>query len=142
MKNLLPKTAGIVLSIALLSSLTGCQSLMSQQKGVTEPNPDMVTVQIRASNKAAKNVQVPVAPNMRLQDVVSQAKTSFRNKTAYIVRTSPKTGEQHKLTASFGKNRRISMETDYAIQPGDKVVIAEDTTSSFDRVMKSMLGRS
>ena len=79
---------------------------------------------------------------MRLQEIVDSSKAPFRHKKAYVVRTSPKTGQQHKLEASFDTNRRVSMETDYAIQPGDRVVIAEDTTSSFDRVMKTMIGRN
>lgn len=132
-----------VASILLTASLTGCQSLTTQpQQQPPAQNPNMLTVQVRAANRGAKNVQIPRTQNMRLQDVVNSTKTKFRNKNAYIVRISPKTGDKHKLEAKFGDNRRISLETDYAIQPGDRVVISEDTTSSFDRVLKSMLGRT
>lgn len=135
----------LAVSILLIASLTGCQSLMSQsgpQPQVPAENPNMVMIQVRAANRSAKNVQIPLVSNMRLQDVLNGTKSNFRNKNAYIVRTSPKTGDKHKLEASFGDNRRISLETDYAIQPGDRVVISEDTTSSFDRVLKSVLGRT
>lgn len=136
--------AKTVASLLLIASITGCQSLTSQSAQPQSPTqaPNMLTVQIRAANRSAKNVQIPMTPNMRLQDVVNSTKTKFKNKNAYVVRTSPKTGEKHKLEASFGDNRRISLETDYAIQPGDRIVISEDTTSSFDRVLKSVLGRS
>jgi len=127
--------------VLLIVASTGCQALTTQQQQVAS-SQDMVTVQLRESNRSPKNIQVPLTPEMRLQNVLDTSKIPFRNKRAYIIRTSPKTGEQHKLEANFGNNRRISLESDYAIQPGDRVVIAEDTTSSFDRVMKSMLGRS
>lgn len=133
---------GVATLLLLLTSLTGCQTLVSKTQPAPTDNPNMVTVQIRPSGRSPKNVQIPITPNMRLQDVVESSKANFRNKKAYISRTSPMTGERHKLEASFGKNRRISLETDYAIQPGDRIVVAEDTTSSFDRVMQSMLGRS
>lgn len=128
--------------VLLLSSMSiGCQSMMTSSSQAV-PTTDKIVVQIRRANGKPKNVEVDLKPNMRLQDVVKASKANFRNKIAYIVRTSPTTGQQHKLEGSFDSNRRISLETDYAIQPGDRVVIAQDTTSSFDRVVKSMLGRS
>jgi hypothetical protein len=128
-------------SLLVIAGLTGCQSLTTNQ-GTIESQPETISVQIRASGRKPKNIQLPLTPNMRLQDVVNVSNANFRNKIAYVVRTSPSTGEKHKLQAQFGSNRRISLETDYAIQPGDRVVIAQDTTSSFDRVMKTMLGRT
>lgn len=131
-----------LLAAATLIGLVGCQALTIEQKQVSSASPpDMITVQIRRPNRTPKTKQIPLKPDMRLQEVVEACKAPFRNKVAYIVRTSPKTGDQHKLEASFSSSRRISLETDYAIQPGDRVVIAEDTTSSIERVMKSMLGR-
>ena len=129
-------------SVLVIASLTGCQTLTSSSQAPLDTPPDKITVQIRAANRQPKNIQIALTPNMRLQDILNGSKANFRNKTAYIVRTSPKTGEKHKLEANFGANRRISLETDYAIQPGDRVVVAQDTTSSFDKVMKSMFGRS
>ncbi len=131
-----------LLFLVLLMS-TGCQTIAAfDVSEETTPLPDHVPVQIRPSGQQAKNIDVPVKDGMLLQDVVDAAKPRFRNKIVYIVRVSPKTGNRHKLEAKFGSNRRISFETDYAIQPGDRVVIAQDTTSSFDRVMKAVLGRT
>lgn len=136
------RTISVLAATATLIGLVGCQSLTTEQKQVSAPSPDMVTVQIRRSNRSPKTKQIPITPNMRLQEVVDASKVPFRNKVAYIVRTSPKTGDNHKLEANFSNSKRISLETDYAIQPGDRIVIAEDTTSSIERVMKSMMGRS
>ena len=144
-RNLIKKYSRMtsaLLVAATLIGLVGCQALTTDQKQISATSPDMITVQIRRSNRSPKTKQIPLQPNMRLQEVVDSSKAPFRNKVAYIVRTSPKTGDQHKLEANFSSSKRISLETDYAIQPGDRIVIAEDTTSSIERVMKSMLGRS
>ena len=130
---------GIVLMFA---TLCGCQSLTTTAEAPRDVPADKIAVQIRPAGKKPRNIQLPLKPDLRLQEVINASKAGFRQKTAYVVRTSPKTGERHKLVASFGANRRVSLETDYALQPGDRVVIAQDTTSSFDKVMKSMLGRT
>ena len=116
--------------------------MMTQRQQANSPTGEMVTVQIRPAYGKTTNQEIPLAENMRLQDVVDNVKTDFSNKQAYLVRTSPLTGEQHKLEGLFDKSRRISLQTDYAIQPGDRIVVTQDTSTSFDRVMKSMLGRS
>ena len=130
-----------IIGIVCLMAVSGCQTFMASPQEPTSTSDEVVKVQIRKHSKKPRNLELPLKPNMRLQDVVKESKPGFRNKSVYIVRTSPKTGERHKLQASFGSSRRITMETDYAIQPGDRVVIAEDTTSSFDKVMRSLMGR-
>lgn len=127
--------------IALVVSCSGCQSMM-QTSQTAAASPEKVSVQIRPAYGKAKSEEIQLKPKMTLQTVVNESGANFRSKNAYIVRTSPLSGEQHKLEAQFESNRRISLETDYAIQPGDRVVISQDTTSSFDRVMQSVMGRS
>ena len=120
---------------------TGCQSLTTLDHPVAESREN-ITVQIRAANRKSVNQQITLKPNMRLQDVVNESNVRFRNKTAYIVRTSPSTAQRHKLEAVFGPNKRISLETDYALQPGDRVVIAQDPRTSIERIMMDIFGRS
>ena len=130
------------LSVFLLS-LAGCQSIIQSPSSAADGLPqEMIDVQIRPAFGKARNEQIPFTANMTLQDVVKKTKVRFRNKFAHIVRTSPETGESHKLEGVFGSNRRITLQTDYAIQSGDRVVITQDTTTSFDRVMRSMFGGS
>lgn len=140
---LVHRMAACLLLFPVLLISSGCQTIAAFDASEdATPLPDHVQVQIRPVGVQAKNIDVPLKDGMLLQDVVDAAKPSFRNKIVYIVRVSPNTGNRHKLEAKFGSNRRISFETDYAIQPGDRVVIAQDTTSSFDRVMKAVLGRT
>ena len=140
MENL--RTAGCAMALWVVS-LSGCQMMIQSANPLeTLPTRDEIAVQVRPAYGKSRTVSVPFEPNMCLQDVVDKSKPRFRNKQAYIVRTSPTSGEKHKLEGEFAGNRRISLETDYAVQPGDRVVISQDTSTSFDRVMRALLGRS
>lgn len=132
----------LLFGVALLACcLSGCQ-MMVQQPATTSLPSETIPVQIRPAYGKVKQIDVVLEPNMRLQDVIEASKVKFRSKLVHIVRTSPLTGQTHKLEAEFGARRRVSLETDYAIQPGDKVVIAQDTRSSMERVMLEVLGRT
>ena len=98
----------------------GCQSMIQSTPQGTASTQEMVSVRIQPAYGKPRSTQIPLKENMRLQDVVDGVRVGFHNKSALIVRTSPSTGERHKLEAQFGSNRRISLQTDYAIQPGDR----------------------
>jgi hypothetical protein len=137
-----------LLVLALLFGTTaGCQTVLTPNQGASSDLPlsaeNSITVEVRPAYAKATLVQLPLAPDMRLQDAVDASKVRFGKREIYIVRESPRTGRNHKLSAGYDRaNRRISMETDYALQPGDRVVIAQDTTTSLETVMQNMLGRS
>lgn len=145
--NTTKRTIPGLLLLLCLSGLTGCQTLLTapgEQAAplVTEPQNE-VTVEVRPTSGKPTAKKLVLQENMRLQDAVGATKTKFRNKDVYIVRISPQTGQKHKLSATYNRvNRRVTMETDYAIQPGDRVVIAQDATSGLERVMRNFLGRS
>jgi hypothetical protein len=79
---------------------------------------------------------------MCLQDALNTSGARFRKKDVYIVRTSPKTGTKHKLGANFDVGKqKVTLETDYAIHPDDVVVVAEDTSTVLDDILKGVLQR-
>ena len=146
MKTIKRTVPGSLLFLCV-SGLTGCQTLFTapgeQAAPVVAAPQNQVTVEVRPSNRKPTENQLVLTTNMRLQDAVAATKTKFRNKDVYIVRVSPLTGQKHKLSAVYDRaSRRVTMDTDYAIQSGDRVVIAQDTTTSLERVMKDFLGRS
>ena len=48
-----------------------------------------------------------------------------------------------KMGATYDSGKKeITMETDYAIHPGDVVVVAENTTTGVERMLKGVLGRT
>ena len=141
---------GLLLFLYVIG-LTGCQTLFTapgEQASPPRVEPQsqvksQVTVEVRPANGKPTKNQLVHSENMRLQDAVAATRTKFRNKDVYIVRLSPRTGQKHKLSGVYDRaNRRVTMETDYALQPGDRVVIAQNTSTSLERVMKNFLGRS
>ena len=146
MKTTKRTVPGLLLFLCVVG-LAGCQTLITKSgEPASTPGAEPqhhVTVEVRPAHGTATKTQLVLSKNMRLQEVVAATKAKFRNKDIYIVRVSPQTGQKHKLSAVYDRvNRRITLETDYAIQPGDRVVIAQDTTTSLERVMKTFLGRS
>jgi hypothetical protein len=106
----------------------------------TEPT-SVVNVEIRPVGRRPLRKKLPLVEAMRLQDAVNAAQPRFRKMEIYVVRTSPETGQKHKMGASFDAARReVRLETDYALHPGDLVVLAQDTSSPLDAVMKAVLG--
>ncbi len=146
MKTTKRTVPGLLLFLCVYG-LTGCQSLFTapvEQAAPFVAKPqNQVTVEIRPANSKPTENQLVLTTNMRLQDAVAATKTKFRNKDVYILRVSPLTGQKHKLSAVYDRaSRRVTLNTDYAIQSGDRVVIRQDTTTSLERVMKNFLGRS
>lgn len=125
-------------------SLTGCQTLTTQSSSPAPPAQQQAqaTVEVRAANRKPVTREIPVQPDTRLQTIVDMSKANFRNKRVFIVRESPTTGKKHRLEATMGARGKIALETDYAIQPNDQVVIAEDTTTAIEKMMRNALGRS
>ncbi len=143
-KNSKQTAAGLL--ILCCFHLTGCQTLTTltgDKSPVPPPGQDTFTLEVRPSYGKATRKQVPLTQDLWLQETLAMSNAKFRNKDVFIVRVSPKTGQKHKLSAVYDRtNRRVTMETDYAILPDDLVVIARDTTSSLERVMTNVLGRN
>jgi hypothetical protein len=140
--------------VLLLLSTSGCSSLSvtgalpltradSEATSTASPAASC-TVELRTGRRRAKTVDVPLSRETRVQDVLdaSRATSKFRSLDVVIMRPTSNASEPLlKLPCRFDRdNRRIGWETDYAVLPGDRVVVREDTTRPFDRVMGSMLG--
>jgi hypothetical protein len=106
------------------------------------PSPATFSIEVRPAGRSPKRKQVVLEKDLHLQDAVKMSGAHFRKKDIYIVRKSPKTGTRHKLGTTIDSQRRqISLETDYAILPGDVVVVAEDTSTVFDEILQGVLRR-
>ncbi|MCA9150954.1 MAG: hypothetical protein KDA92_16695 [Planctomycetales bacterium] len=101
------------------------------------------SVEFRGGSKD-KTISVPVTSETRVQDVleVSRATSKFRNLDVYILRATPQGPERAlKMACRFDrKERRIGFESDYAVLPGDRVIVSEDHSSRFDQIMSSVVG--
>ena len=99
---------------------------------------------MRGHSRRPQTVEVPLSEKTCVQDVLdaSRATSKFRNLDVVVLRPTPKASEPLlKLACRFDRRkRRIGWESDYAVLPGDRVIVREDTSGGLDKIMTSMLG--
>ena len=106
--------------------------------------PATCAVEMRSRLRRGKTVEFPLSDDTRVQDVLdaSRATSKFRHLDVAILRPTPHASEPVlKLECRFdGKTRRIGWESDYAVLPGDRVLVREDTSEGLYRVICNALG--
>jgi hypothetical protein len=102
------------------------------------------TVELRTRTRRPQTLDVPLSDQTRVQNVLdaSRATSKFRNLDVFILRPTPQASEPMlKLGCRFDrKARRIALETDYAVLPGDRVVVREDTSVGVEKFVSMLLG--
>ncbi len=146
-----PRLASAILLCAVCHGCTAVPkpsslALLTSEKTESAPAPSAATctVELRMNARRTKTVDVPLAEDTRVQDVLdaSRATSEFRNLDVVILRPTPEASEPIlKLACRFDhRKRQIGWESDYAILPGDRVMVREDPSGGFDKVMSSVLG--
>jgi hypothetical protein len=135
---------------------TGCQALPSaasldqaiapQPPGIGQPpqtgaTPNHCVVVLRdAGSSSSQRVNVDLEKETHIQDLLTRsgALRRYRRMDIQLIRTTP-TGAKHRMGVDFDRaSRKVAMQSDYAIQPGDVLLVEEDPTNTLD----DMLGRS
>jgi hypothetical protein len=141
----------MLLAGVVVASVTGCANLgglpgfslraSGEPESITGPNR-VCTVEVHDRGKP-NTITVPLTAESRVQDVLvaSDVIGKFRKMKVYVVRQSPRhPEEQVRLSTQFDpQERRISLETDYAVMSGDKIVVVEDKTTQIDKTLGSIL---
>lgn len=110
---------------------TGGAPVAPQAKVIVEMHPD---------KGESKLVERPLTEPTSVQQMLVQsgATKNFRRLTVDLVRPLP-TGGYHKIALSYNReSKRMNTESDYALQPGDRLIIIEDTTTMFDDAMQKV----
>ncbi len=101
------------------------------------------TVEIRRPGYTTQFVRIPHTGVTYLQEALekSGATQKIRKMELYVLRTPPQGGPRQRLTAVYDvAARRVTWESDYAIYPGDHIVVTEDTSTDFDHLLNKVLG--
>lgn len=148
---------GLLACTLLVSSLTtGCSSLpsgaglpllgASSKKAAAEETASQAncTVEMHGGSKRPKAVQVPITPNTHVQDVLvaSKAAKRFSNPEVVLVRRV-ENGSQRTLKLACRYDRkedRIAWDTDYAVHPGDRILVREDQANPMGSMLNSVTG--
>jgi hypothetical protein len=97
-----------------------------------------VYVEYHAASGKKSREEVPLQPNMTVQGLITQTKADkkFRRITVDLVRTTG--GEPHKLKITYlNEANRVDYTFDYALHPGDRLLIKQDTTSQLAAMLKT-----
>jgi hypothetical protein len=137
---------------AILSGLAGC-SLFKEQAapklaaevtpGPTPGAPPAAkyVVEIHPENGKPQSVEKPLTETTHVQSALEQtgADKKFGRAIVEVYRPLP-TGGWHKMTLEFDhRTKRVPPEYDYAVLPGDRIVVTEDPRTVADDFMERVL---
>jgi hypothetical protein len=108
-----------------------------------QPAGPTYTVEIRRPGYSTQFSRIPHQGATHLQDALekSGAAKKLKRMELYVLRTPPQGGPRQRLAAEYDAGKkRVAWESDYAIYPGDHVVVIEDTSSEFDAMVSRFLG--
>ncbi|MEX1042252.1 MAG: hypothetical protein WDZ51_16590 [Pirellulaceae bacterium] len=146
MTNRLP-TFTLPALLMVLSGL-GCQTFSNSGPDVAEvggdmPQQPMIMVEMQSGESTQKSVKLPLASAPTLQAAVEQSKADHRFKRFHIaISRLPQNsgGQPQTLVSKYDHvSNKIPFDSDYALRPGDRVVIVEDKSSVVDDMLGSFL---
>ena len=107
------------------------------------PDSQTMVVELHRLNGLAGRVRVPVKPGMVVQNVLEEsgAFDQFSRMTIKLKRRVDGRQGYLPLTAVYDHGRKtVRPESNYAIRPGDFLIVTEDTTTSTDEMVQQLLG--
>jgi len=127
------------------SLLTQGQGNKNQQRSHDEQvaSNQTVVVELHREGGLAGRLRLPVTSGMVVQDVLegSGAIDRFDRMTIKVKRFVKGQQAYLPLTAVYDHNRNeVRPESNYAIQPGDFLIVTEDTSSSSQDMLQQLLG--
>ncbi|MDP6558317.1 MAG: hypothetical protein QGF59_18750 [Pirellulaceae bacterium] len=99
-------------------------------------------VEIRASGKEPKKIRMSLDDATHVQKVLEHTGLvkQFRNMYIELSRKLPDSS-RHKLEVRYdAKRNHVISAFDYALHPDDLLVVRQDSSTSFDRMLKKLAG--
>ena len=140
--------ATAAVSLVVLSS--GCTSLGTkgmagffgdQEQPAPDPSSTYQVLFVPAEGNPEQLTRT-LSGQMHVQEALDQvgAAKKFRRIQVELVRPLP-SGQFHRITCEYDLGtKRVTPEFDYALLPGDRLVVKEDPTNMFDDMLSSALG--
>jgi len=142
----------LLAAAAILSGLTGCS--MFREKPIPKLGAEVTpgaatpassaakfTIEIQPSKGKPQAVEKQLTDQVHVQTALEQsgALKKWKRVVVKIYRPLPK-GGWHKMDLEFDReSHRVPPEFDYAILPGDRIIVIEDTSTVFDDVAERAL---
>lgn len=119
-----------------LAALVG--GSQSKQTEEAKPTGPVVYVHVIPEIGRPRRVDVPYTQGATVQHAITQAKAlkRFSNVKIEVIRTDKQTGQRVKMNSRYlASKRRIAISDDYALYPGDYIVVQEDTKTQLDQIL-------
>jgi len=137
------------IGLLLCAASAGCTSMFSRNELplATQPGyppPEMFVIEYHGDGKKVKQVEMPLEPGMTVDDALAKSKANRRYRRTFVdIRRIAPGGLPHKMPIDFdnGQNR-VSHSTNYALHPGDHVIVTEDSSTFVDDIGQKYLGLS
>ena len=138
--------------LAIASGLVGCSIFkdQTQPKLAAEVQPGgapaqapsgRYSVEIRSERGKPQSVEKEMTEPLHVQTALEQTGAAKKFPRAFIELYRPlPNGGWHKMELEFDReNHRVPPEFDYAVLPGDRIVVIEDSTNILDDFMARAL---
>lgn len=128
--------------IAAALCLSGCAMFNGGQKPQTGPAPGQCAVEVKSAGGKVEVGHLDVPADATVQSVLEKTKANrkFSRVKVDLQRKLP-SGEWHKMGVDYDSGaRQVDPLHDYHVQPGDRVVVTEDTSNGLDDLMKNQTG--
>lgn len=151
-QRLLPRLSLLSLGALLALASSGCSSFHPRQLDVLgvfaprrpsppAPGEPAYTVVVVPALGSVDEFTVAYDNPITVQEALDQtgAMYHFPRAEVYIERMVPKAGTSHKLTTTYDYAAGgVAPETDYAIYPGDRLVVKQDTTTLIEQTLEGI----
>jgi len=133
--------AALLLSGCAVMNTGGTQSLPVPEAAVTAApgSTASITVEIRPAGKKSEMTQLPLDNETTVQQALEKAKLiqRFRRMNIEVLRV---TGQQRaKLDVKYDHAKaHVNPLYDYALYPGDHLIVAQDTSTPLDDMLESL----
>jgi hypothetical protein len=103
-----------------------------------------VAVEFQSASGKVKRVPVPLEAGMAAQDAIDKTKAGkhFGRCDIDLVRPGTLSPEPVKMPLAWDNDRkRVAHSTNYALHPGDRIVVRENTSSALDDMLAKVMGQ-
>jgi hypothetical protein len=136
-----------MLGLILLVTNVGCASLVTRSAAPLAEQPayppqESVVVEFHAEGGKAKSQEISLEPGMTVGDALDKCKGNRRYRRQFVdVRRTAPGGAVHKMPINFDNGqRRVAHAANYALHPGDHVIVSEDPSTIVDDLAERYLG--
>ena len=141
--------AWLTVAMAMVG-LSGCGALTNRtassgvgsdvaKEAAPESDPKATCVVAFSSRGKAKSVTVPMDGPVPLDKLVAQVGGfRFRKSEVTIYRAVPGQPRPIRLKVQMEDGSKIKEEFNYAVHPGDRILVKEDTTTTLDVALKKI----